>query len=69
MLAILETNRGNVLKILCFPRLDIRKSGTAIKDKDGNVVEVHQSESSKTNWHSIQSGNLDIVFMKEFHIW
>lgn len=32
------TTGGNALKFYASIRLDIRKSGTAIKDKDGNVV-------------------------------
>ena len=32
------TTGGNALKFYASLRLDIRKSGTAIKDKDGNVV-------------------------------
>ena len=32
------TTGGNVLKFYASIRLDIRKSGTAIKDKDGNTV-------------------------------
>ncbi|MFZ1705483.1 MAG: recombinase RecA [Saprospiraceae bacterium] len=32
------TTGGNALKFYASVRLDIRKSGTAIKDKDGNVV-------------------------------
>jgi recombination protein RecA len=32
------TTGGNALKFYASVRLDIRKSGTAIKDKDGNTV-------------------------------
>ncbi len=32
------TTGGNALKFYASVRLDIRKSGTAIKDKDGNVI-------------------------------
>ena len=32
------TTGGNALKFYASVRLDIRKSGTAIKDKDGNIV-------------------------------
>ncbi len=32
------TTGGNALKFYASIRLDIRKSGTAIKDKDGNTV-------------------------------
>jgi recombination protein RecA len=32
------TTGGNALKFYASIRLDIRKSGTAIKDKDGNVI-------------------------------
>ena len=35
------TTGGNALKFYASQRLDIRKSGTAIKDKDGNVVGNH----------------------------
>jgi recombination protein RecA len=32
------TTGGNALKFYASVRLDIRKSGTSIKDKDGNVI-------------------------------
>ena len=35
------TTGGNALKFYASVRLDIRKSGSAIKDKDGNVVGNH----------------------------
>jgi recombination protein RecA len=35
------TTGGNALKFYASQRLDIRKSGAAIKDKDGNVVANH----------------------------
>ena len=35
------TTGGNALKFYCSIRLDIRRSGSAIKDKDGNVVGNH----------------------------
>ena len=35
------TTGGNALKFYCSIRLDIRRSGSAIKDKEGNVVGNH----------------------------
>lgn len=35
------TTGGNALKFYASMRLDIRKSGSAIKDKEGNVMGNH----------------------------
>ncbi len=35
------TTGGNALKFYCSIRLDIRRSGSGIKDKDGNVIGNH----------------------------
>ena len=43
------TTGGNALKFYASVRLDIRRSGAAIKDKEGNVVANHVKVKVKKN--------------------
>ena len=58
------TTGGNALKFYASIRLDIRKSGTAIKDKDGNTVgkpvKIKVVKNKLAN--NLRVANFDIVF-------
>jgi RecA/RadA recombinase len=63
------TTGGNALKFYASVRLDIRGSGTAIKDGEEQIGKPTRVRVVKTNWHlhSVRRNSISCM-EKAFHV-